>query len=386
MEHDREAIAFRVRAMRARALHGAIRLRNRGREVWWTAWGAVAGRTDGLELVRWSTDRPRPRRLRRADPDLPELVGRYDGRVVIEPTYGYALTRRGVVLEVSVANADYARRPGWRHLWSLPPVVASLRAVRRARRGPADHGCVVSVAAAWPDNYFHFYNDVLPQLVLLDAAGIDPGLPVVVPARLAAQPFFRDACTRGSLARRRFVVLDRPVTADSLVVAAGRYAIGDGSKYLAAAQLLDLAPATVQRTTGAASRSIFLDRSEQRGRRLLNTDVILDIARRADFEIVDADDLDLAGQARLFASARRVVGIHGAGLTNILFAAGHDLDVVELCPPGVSGATDFAAMCAAFGFGHRAVIGVDGGRRLHWGESFAVDPEEFTRALEWDGR
>ena len=50
------------------------------------------------------------------------------------------------------------------------------------------------------------------------------------------------------------------------------------------------------------------------------------------FDVVDLDGWAIDEQARLFGAAREVAGIHGAGLTNLIWCAPGSVRVIEIVP------------------------------------------------------
>ncbi len=66
------------------------------------------------------------------------------------------------------------------------------------------------------------------------------------------------------------------------------------------------------------------------GRRVLNETEVLEVAERFGFRSYALEELSLSAQIELFFDAEAVIGVHGAGLTNLLFA--DRIGVVELHP------------------------------------------------------
>lgn len=83
---------------------------------------------------------------------------------------------------------------------------------------------------------------------------------------------------------------------------------------------------------GEPRRRLYVSRAGARSRRILNEESLLPVLHEFGFEVVNSEELDFAAQVRLFASAEAVVGPHGAGLTNILFAP-PDCKVLEIFEP-----------------------------------------------------
>ena len=66
----------------------------------------------------------------------------------------------------------------------------------------------------------------------------------------------------------------------------------------------------------------------------------------------------LAEQAQLFSQCRYLIGIHGAGLINMIYAHHRALDLLEIRQPGEEyRLTDFAQMCQSYGFKYYEIFG-----------------------------
>ncbi len=78
------------------------------------------------------------------------------------------------------------------------------------------------------------------------------------------------------------------------------------------------------------SSRIFVSREDADSRRLENREEIIDLVSEYGFDVVVPSERSVAEQVNLFRSADVIVGPHGAGLTNLLFA--QDATLVELIP------------------------------------------------------
>lgn len=351
-------------------LHRNVRIR---------AWDSLAALQSSRPLESsfklWTS----PADVSRRAPDSPlkPYLCQLQRNVLIEPRFGFAIADYGLLIETSVSNAyaARAREPLLRQVGGLPSPARYFKA-RILGRYRSDLESIISLATLWPLNYFHFYRDFLPKMLLLEEANIDPALPVIVPDGLFDQPFFREAIQSKRLSRwnfmsprgqfiksksvmfcsaNQFFLLDRSVSPDSELLSrasAGTRFLESPGEVLALLDLDDGRPHT------SAERRIFLTRSAGRGRTLSNYEEIEALLREWNFETVDTDGMSLREQAQLFRECRYVIGIHGAGLTNIIHAYDHDLSLLQLRQPGEEHIiTDFALMCHSFGFAHQEIFG-----------------------------
>lgn len=76
------------------------------------------------------------------------------------------------------------------------------------------------------------------------------------------------------------------------------------------------------RETTGEGRRLYVSRRKASIRQLVNEDAVLErIRTRHHVDVVEAEDMSLAEQVRLFSHAEFVIGPHGAGLVNMVFSA-----------------------------------------------------------------
>jgi FkbM family methyltransferase len=89
----------------------------------------------------------------------------------------------------------------------------------------------------------------------------------------------------------------------------------------------------VQDVVAAPERKIYVARQRAKVRKLANEPELVSMLKDLGFEAVFLEDLSFADQVRLFSEAKVIMGPHGAGLANMVFA-NPGATVVELAPDG----------------------------------------------------
>jgi hypothetical protein len=238
----------------------------------------------------------------------------------IEPDHGWAIVapNRLLYYSLGVSRTEFQPKPQFFRFLFRRKVVQLERAI--------------SLRDTGEENYFHFYNDVVAKLHFLKLHGFDvTSVPVVISRKAWNKPYF------GHLRKMSPFVhsINWQVQTD---------------EYLACRQVIFCKPLTHHRqiwqemispllpTVSAAQprRKIFLNRSRSRLRFIENQPEVDDLCRDLGLEVVDTDNLSPSQQIELFAQVELVVGVHGAGLTNMVFARG-PASVLEIFPPPDSG-------------------------------------------------
>ena len=108
---------------------------------------------------------------------------------------------------------------------------------------------------------------------------------------------------------------------------------------------------------GLADRRLAISRSDADSRRILNWGEVEPVLARHRYETVVLSGMSFEEQRQLFSGASHVVGVHGAGLTNILFAP-VQARVLEILPPLVA-TSAYWMLASGIGQSYGALIGDD---------------------------
>jgi hypothetical protein len=279
-------------------------------------------------------------------------------RALVEPSRGWAVRGLNRLVPRSLPYGKREHAPA-----------AARYLVKRLGYGtrPLRLETLVSLRDKYETGYWHVFDDVLPRLFVLRSVGVGDDVPIVVSQALHDAPYFRAILARTGLDRRNWVVQN------------GRVHVRGERAYFCRPlryhrpyfdRLLRLVS-----PEPAGDRRLFVTR-RGRYRTLSNLAEIEGVADAAGLEVVDPGELSFDEQVALFASARKVAGVHGAGLANLLFRAGAPLDLLELFPSSWI-EPPYRWVCRAYGYGYRAMVG-----ELTGEYDFTIDPRAFERELE----
>ena len=144
-----------------------------------------------------------------------------------------------------------------------------------------------------------------------------------------------------------------------------------------------LAPVATEMGAGrrAAGRKIYVSRGDAGGRRVLNEDALMALLGRHGYEKVAPGELDFDAQAVLFAEASHIVGIHGAGLTNIIFAPPY-CRVIEILPRSY-GTPAFCVLAGARGMPYYTYVeGAVTASSDSQADDITINVADFARCAE----
>ena len=237
---------------------------------------------------------------------------------------GLATTREGEV--VRDVNAPSLFENGYfQHALSMTVASQGVRACRNGLPSSSDDTPSVDVACSlcplWP-NYYHWTVECLPRLWAVAEyerlTGREP--------RLVLPPdpprWLRESLVLAGFPQERWLALghDR-IRVNRLVVPTF-----PGPTPAEIEWIRDRILAGTE-TTGEHPR-IYITRNDVTRRRVRNERAVIDTLSRFGIEPYALEELSVAEQARLFAEAELIVGPHGAGFANLLYAS--DAAVVEL--------------------------------------------------------
>jgi hypothetical protein len=279
----------------------------------------------------------------------------------IEPTYGWAIVspNRVVYSSLALSRTPFQRKP------DLIKFLFSKKVIEVAR--------AISLRDTGEENYFHFYNDVLAKIFFLKKNNFDfEGTKIVVSKKLWEKTYFQYYLQNNSAIQSLpwLIQDDEYIKCDTAVFCKPLTHNLDIWRSL-------IAPIAKH---GNGRRKVFLTRSKKRLRFIENENEIISVCRKHGLEIVDSDDLTIAQQIDLFSNSMFVAGIHGAGLTNIIFRTTPGT-LLEIFPPADLGYLPFHYIMLAKmqHFEYQAIIGEAPKKRFSGG--FRLDAVKFDVAL-----
>lgn len=131
--------------------------------------------------------------------------------------------------------------------------------------------------------------------------------------------------------------------------------------------------------TATSPEKIFISRAKARRRRLVNEAEIESRLMAQGFVTVVLEDLPFLEQVRLFAHAREIVGLHGAGLTNLVFSA-PGTRVVEIASDAWRNPC-FANIAKVGRLNHRIIVGRSVGPRRGFASDVLINGDRVLSLM-----
>ena len=241
-------------------------------------------------------------------------------------------------------------------------------------------GSVAVLTTRGSENYYHFVLDVLPRLELLRRAGAAPDAYVVN----RSTRFQRDLLDHVGLTADRCLGEEKypHVRADELVVPSLPDDQLRTPPWIVPWLRSQFLPADVR----PPHRRLYVTRGRAKHTRRVENEAAL-VAALAPwgFEVIDPGALSPAEQVRAFAEAECIVGPHGAGLTNVAFAA-PGAAVVELFARDYVNECFWALASTVEGLRYRYLVGdgspVRSRRNRGVASDITVEPRKVRRLVE----
>lgn len=226
------------------------------------------------------------------------------------------------------------------------------------------------------NNYYHWVVEHLPRLrAIEDGLGLHP-TDVDVLVRDDAPTFVSSYLDRFGYATRTTSTGDATVLDTALV---------PDHTFRSRNHEFSIAPGDVhwvrQRVTegldvddGEFPKRIFVSREDTSNRRIRNRDAFERVLSEFDFETYELAELSVDDQIRMFSRAEVILGAHGAGLANQIFAT--DATVVELYGESLTQGIFFLVLANELGHDYYSLLCPDDGRDI------VVPVDALRRLLE----
>jgi capsular polysaccharide biosynthesis protein len=239
----------------------------------------------------------------------------------------------------------------------------------------------VSLRAQWEGNFWHFQNNALRKLIAVDELDLAADIPLLVGQALWESRAFAEVRTLPAFRSRNWVLHDRPVRTDRLVIAL------EGSyrrvNMVVAHENLErrsaLPAGTPCRPSGAAQDLLVVVDQPKIEQHLANEQHLAAHLGSYGFAVFHAEARPLDDRIRTIRAASCLVLAGAAGVASLVHRIGMPTGVVEILPGDQELAEPYAAwFCREFGMSYRAVVGSP----ISPSRDFTVDVGAVMRAVD----
>lgn len=127
----------------------------------------------------------------------------------------------------------------------------------------------------------------------------------------------------------------------------------------------------------AKKRKILISRRYAKTRKLVNEENLVDMFPRDDVEVVHMEDLPLREQIDLAANTRLMMGLHGAGLVNLIWMR-PGAKLVEIRVPSKVTHNCYKNLCEIFGVEYQALVATDCSRKYKRSQDVFISADQLT--------
>ena len=232
------------------------------------------------------------------------------GNIYIEP-------KRGLVLYGFNNIAGFSRA----HAYTYPNIMAFQFAKYFKTMETLNNAIYFDGYAG--SNYYHFFHDVLNSYWTLIQISNYQNLPILIGEETLSKPYVQFVLENTELKNLKWKTIKKnqwlrinhlikPIASDLVWKKTAR-----------------LWPVYTKKSP---FRKIFLTRPRKDGRYIRNMGDIIPLLNRYNIEVVDTSLLTPKEQIQMFQETALLIGIHGAGLTNIVFSNPKHIRVLEILP------------------------------------------------------
>lgn len=164
----------------------------------------------------------------------------------------------------------------------------------------------------WSSGYFHWLTDALPRL--LASRRINETYPVLLPEQYEQIGYVRESLNLIG-ASVLFYKNSVPSIVKKLLLVSHTADTGNYNGLL----INELREKLLASYSARGERKIFISRLKASKRKIINETEVVDYLRSNSWEIHYFEDYSLGKQIGIMAETKYLIGLHGAGLTNMLF-------------------------------------------------------------------
>jgi len=186
-------------------------------------------------------------------------------------------------------------------------------------------------------------------LQLAERYNLNSEIPLIISAELYHKPYFQYFIKNSVLGKKNWIIQNK-------------------KDWIVAQTLFLLKPFPYQKSywsntlcliahkTDTPESRIFITRTKANGRYLSNMENLLPLLYKYNFSIIDAAKVPFRKQIEIFSAAAVIIGIHGAGNTNVIFADHKYVKFAEIMPADRL-ACQYYWLTASLGISYNVILG-----------------------------
>ena len=199
-------------------------------------------------------------------------------------------------------------------------------------------------------NVFHFYNDILPKLMLVKAFSLKTPF-------LISEELFNSKLFQYHLQFDRVKNINWKIVSKNVYLYVKNLQLIKTSEY--DFKILKLiADDILQKfdTKKFKKIKLFINRKESTGRTITNFKELIPLLDKHNYIVLYLEDISIEQQIEYFSRASVIIGIHGAGLTNMIFSYRNNPKILEITASDFI-PTHYYWLANSFGFNYQLFLG-----------------------------
>ncbi|WP_317897006.1 glycosyltransferase family 61 protein [Aurantibacillus circumpalustris] len=162
----------------------------------------------------------------------------------------------------------------------------------------------------WSNGYFHWFTDALPRLIASEK--IKHTSTVILPKEFEQNSYINDSL---KLLNYKVHFYDQKIVVKELVLPSHTAPTGNYNKNI----ITSIRDRFYKNNKTIPHRNIFISRQKASKRKIINEIEVVELLKLYDYEIHFFEDYTLNEQIEIMSQTKSLIGVHGAGLTNMLF-------------------------------------------------------------------
>jgi capsular polysaccharide biosynthesis protein len=191
------------------------------------------------------------------------------------------------------------------------------------------NNCVAVLTTAGANVYYHWLFDILPRIHLLKESGIFEKIRYFILTELKFD-FQKQSLRLLNFPLEKIIEIksNQQIKADFLFVPSLPSLLGTVNQW----SVDFIRNSFLNKNDIISNRKLYISRKNAVGRKVENEQLLTNLLKKYNFEIIDPGSMTFDEQIKTFASASHVISPHGSGLSNIVFCNPGCI-IVDIFPP-----------------------------------------------------